>query len=134
MSEDRHCSYELKKTVAASAESDDPPSTSRIAPPALLRRWSRSIKPKASSESSIAPDYPTIADPADLAGREESRLGQCAGISPERGVRGVVRLTYETFASPNRLDRPIGEPHRDVPDAAVRVAGIALVNEQVVRR
>jgi hypothetical protein len=45
---------------------------------------------------------------------------------------GVVRLTYETFASPNRLDRPIGEPHRDVPDAAVRVAGFALVDEQVV--
>ena len=24
----------------------------------------------------------------------------------------MVRLTYETFVSPNRLDRPIGEPHR----------------------
>jgi hypothetical protein len=54
-------------------------------------------------------------------------------MSPERAERaGVVRLTYETFASPNRLDRPIGEPHRDVPDAAVRVAGFALVDEQVV--
>jgi hypothetical protein len=133
VSEDRHCSYELKKTVAASAESDDPPSTSRIAPPALPRRWSRSIKPKASSESSIEPNYPTIADPADLAEREESRLGE-SYRHPSAECAGVVRLTHETFASPNRLDRPIGEPHRDVPDAAVRVAGIALVNEQVVRR
>ena len=24
----------------------------------------------------------------------------------------MVRLTYETFVSPNRLDRPIGEPHQ----------------------
>lgn len=31
---------------------------------------------------------------------------------PSAECAGVVRLTYETFVSPNRLDRPIGEPHR----------------------
>jgi hypothetical protein len=67
-----------------------------------------------------------------LPGAKRAAWASVRECHPSAECAGVVRLTYETFASPDRLDRPIGEPHRDVPDAAVRVAGFALVDEQVV--